>query len=103
MNNSVFEKTCENIENRVNIKLVRAEKVASKLAAKPGYDRCTIFDENLIAVYMKRTKLMYDKPIYLGMCNPDKLSKTLMYDFHYNYNYIKKKYVGIELNYYLPI
>jgi hypothetical protein len=89
MNNSVFGKTMENIENRVDIRLVCEEKIALKLAAKPNYDRRTIFDENLIAVHMKKTKLVYDKPIYLGMCILD-LSKTLMYDFHYNY--IKNKY-----------
>jgi len=31
------------------------EKEAIKLAAKTNYDRFTIFDENLIAVHMKRT------------------------------------------------
>ena len=89
MNNSVFGKTMENIENRVDIKLVTDEKKAITLAAKPNYNSRTIFDENLIAIHMKRTKLVYNKPIYLGMCILD-LSKTLMYDFHYNY--IKAKY-----------
>ena len=89
MNNSVFGKTMENIENRVDVRLVTSEKEALKLSAKVNYDRCTIFDENLVAVHMRKTKLVYDKPIYLGMSILD-LSKTLMYDFHYNY--IKKKY-----------
>jgi hypothetical protein len=92
MNNSVFGKTMENIENHVDIRLVCDEREAIKLAAKTNYDRCTIFDENLIAVHMKRTKLKYNKPIYLGMCILD-LSKTLMYNFHHNH--IKKKY-GIK-------
>src|SRR5215469_18581765 len=89
MNNAVFGKTMENIENRVDVRLVCDEKEAIKLAAKPNYDSRTIFDENLIAVEMEKTKLFYNKPVYLGMCILD-LSKTLMYEFHYNY--LKKKY-----------
>ncbi|XP_065639665.1 uncharacterized protein LOC136072388 [Hydra vulgaris] len=85
MNNSVFGKTMENIENRVDVR----SKEAIKLASKPNYESRTIFDENLIAIHMKRTKLVYNKPIYLGMCILD-LSKTLMYEFHYDY--IKSKY-----------
>ena len=38
---------------------------------------------------MKRTKLVSDKPIYLGMCILD-LSKTLLFEFHYDY--IRKMY-----------
>ena len=38
---------------------------------------------------MKKTKLYSNKPVYLGMTILD-LSKSLMYDFHYNY--IKTKY-----------
>jgi len=56
-NSSVFGKTMEAIENRVDIKLVTEEKEATKLVAKPSYDRLTDFDENLITVHMKRTKL----------------------------------------------
>ena len=89
MNNSEFGKTLENIRNRVDIRLITSDKVDQNVAAKPNYDRCTIFDENLIAVQMKKTKLYFNKPVYLVMSILD-LSKHLMYDFHYNY--IKTKY-----------
>ena len=89
MNNSVFGKTMENIRNRVNIKLVTDKKKAERLAAKPNFKHCNIFSEDLIAIHMKKTFLTFDKPVYLGM-HISELSKTLMFDFHYNY--IKKKY-----------
>ena len=67
INNSVFGKTLENIRNMVDIRLITSVKVVQKLAAKPNYDRVTIFDENLIAVHMKKTKLYFDTPVYLGI------------------------------------
>ena len=89
MNNSVFGKTMENIRNRKDIKLVTSKKSALKLIAKPNFKQRTIFTENLISVHMGKTKLIFNKPVYVGMCILD-VSKTLMYDFHYNY--IKPKY-----------
>ena len=67
MNKSVFGKILENIRNRVDIRLISSDKVAQKLAAKPNYARCTIFDENLMAVHMKKTKLDFNNEVYLGV------------------------------------
>ena len=89
MNNSVFGKTMENIRNRVDIKLVTDKKKARKLAAKPNFNHCNIFSEDLVAIHMKKTELTFNKPVYLGMSILN-LRKTLMYGFHYNY--IKQKY-----------
>ena len=74
----------ENIRNRVDVRLVNDRKKAEKVIAKPSLKHWTRFDENLIAVHMKRTKLKFNKPVYCGMAILD-LSKTLMYDFHYKY------------------
>ena len=89
MNNAVYSKTMENIRKRVNVKLVNSEEKGKKLVKKPNFKQCTIFSEDLCAIEMRKTDIYFNKPIYLGMCILD-LSKTLMYDFHYNY--IKSKY-----------
>ena len=89
MNNSVFGKTIENIRKRQNVKIVDNRKLALKLSSRPNFDRCTIFDKHLIAVHMKNTKVYFNKPVYVGQAILD-LSKTLMFNFHYEY--IKKKY-----------
>ena len=89
MNNSVFGKMMENLCKRVDIRLVTNEKKLDKLTSKPTYISSKIFNENLMAVHKVKETLTLNSPAYVGMCILD-LSKTLMYDFHYNY--IKKKY-----------
>ena len=84
MNNCVFGKTIENIRKRQNVILVDDRKLANKLSSKPNFERVTIFDENLIACHMKKTEVYFNKPIHVGQAILD-LSKTLMFDFHYNY------------------
>ena len=94
MNNSVFGKTMENLRKRSNIRLVTNPEKMERLAARPTYISHKISHENLVAVHSKQTKLLLNKPSYVGMCILE-LSKTLMYDFHYNY--IKKKYPEAQL------
>ena len=89
MNNSVFGKTMENIRKRVDVRLVTSKEKLLKLASKPTYVSSKIFNENLVAVHKIKETLTMNRPAHIGMCILD-LSKTLMYDFHYNY--IKHKY-----------
>ena len=60
-----------------------------KLTSKPTYVSSKIFNENLVAVHKMKETLTPNRPAYIGMCILD-LSKTIMYDFHYNY--IKQNY-----------
>ena len=84
MNNSVFGKTMENIRKRVDVRLVTDSKKLTKMTSKPTYVNHKIFNENLVAVHKIKETLTLNRPAYVGMCILD-LSKTLMYDFHYNY------------------
>ena len=89
MNNSVFGKTMENIRKRVDVRLVTSKEKLLKLTAKPTYVSSKIFNENLVAVHKIKETLTMNRPAFVGACILD-LSKTLIYDFHYNY--IKHKY-----------
>ena len=89
MNNSVFGKTMENIRKRVDVRLITDSKKLLKMSSKPTFVCSKIFNEDLVAVHKIKEVLTLNRPAYVGMCILD-LSKTLMYDFHYNY--IKQKY-----------
>lgn len=92
MNNAVYGKTVENVEKRVNVKLVnhwenRRKRLGIRdLIASLNFENISIFTENLAAVQLKKTSVIYNKPIYVGFTVLD-LSKYLMYEFYYDFMY----------------
>ena len=91
MNNSVFGKTMENLRKRVNVKLITDEKKLIKYSSKPTFISSKIFNEKLVAIHNIKPSLLLNRPAYVGMCILY-LSKTLMYDFHYNYMVEKRQF-----------
>ena len=79
----------ENLRNRRTVDLVTSEEKPKKLAAQPFFKQFKIFNENLVAVERAKVELTLNQRIYVGFAILD-LSKTLLYDFHYNY--IERKY-----------
>ena len=84
MNNAVCGKTCEDVRRYTDIKIVTEEEQIKKFAVKEEFKRWKIYKENLAAVVMERKKVTLNKPRYIGSAILA-ISKTLMYDFHYNY------------------
>ena len=89
MNNAVFGKTMENVRKHRNIKLVTVERRINYLVAEPNYHTTKFFTENLLAIEMRKTQILMNKPVYLVLSILD-LSKTVTYEFWYEY--VKPKY-----------
>jgi len=83
MNNSIFGKTLENKRKHKNVKLVTNARKLEKLVQQPNFETTIIINEKLVAVSMTKTSVKMDRPLYVGMTILD-ISKTHMYDFHYN-------------------
>ena len=91
MNNSVFEKTMEKIRKHRNIKLFTNKDKHLRTVMKPNFKSGVLFGENLMGCEMGCTKVVMNKPVYLGQAILD-LSKIVMYKFHYDY--MKPKFEG---------
>ena len=89
MNNAVFGKTIGNVRKHRNIKLVTTERRKNYLVSEPYFHTTNFFTENLLAIEMRKTQILMNKPVYLGLSILD-LSKTVMYEFWYDY--VKPKY-----------
>ena len=84
MNNSVFGKTMENIRKHRNIKLVNNEEEYLKNVMKPNFKSGTLLGPDLMGCEMGKVRIVMNEPVYLGQAILD-LSKTIMYEFHYDY------------------
>ena len=73
----------ENLRNRVDIKLVNNNNALKQYTSRPSFERFQIFNEDLVGVENKKINLLLNKPVYVGATILE-LSKTVMYDFHYN-------------------
>ena len=82
--NSVFGKTMKNIRNHKDMKLVTSKRKYQNYVMKPNFKDCFPFSKHLFAVEMGKIEIKMKKPVYLGQAILD-LSKTLMYEFHYDY------------------
>ena len=59
------------------------------VVSKPNYYKTKFFTENVLAIQMKKTKVLVNKLVYLGLSILD-LSKTVMHEFWHDY--VKSKY-----------
>ena len=89
MNSSVFRKTMENVRKHINIKLAITERRRNYLVSQPNHHTTKFYTENLLATEMRKTQILMNKPVYLGLSILN-LSKSEMYELWYDY--VKTKY-----------
>ena len=89
LNVSVFGKLMERERKHIDISLTNREKKLRKLVAKPTFKECRIFNDNLVGIHCKRSKVKITKPIYAGQTVLD-LSEIIMYQMWHLH--LKQKY-----------
>ena len=75
-----FLEKLENVRKHRTIELVTAERRSNYLVSELNYHTTKFFTENLLAIEMRKTQILMNKSIYLGLSILD-LSKTVMYEF----------------------
>ena len=84
----------ENIRKHRDIKLVNNMTDYLKQVMKPNFKSGTLLGTDLMSCEMGKVKVKMNKLVYLGQAILD-FSKTIMYEFHYDY--VKEKYNEVDL------
>ena len=71
------------MREHTDIKLVTTESRRNYLVSEPNYLTTKFFTEHLLAIKMKKTEILMNKTVYLGLSLLE-LSKILRYDFWYD-------------------
>ena len=66
-----------------NIKFETPQRRKNYLVSEPNYHTTKFFTEHLVAIDMRKTQILMNKPVYLRLSILD-LSKTVMYEFYYD-------------------
>ena len=97
LNNAVFGKTMENVRKHKDIKLATTERRRNYLGSEPNYHTTKFFTEHMLAIEMKKSEILMNKPACLGLSILD-VNKILRYELWYDY--LKTKYSEkVELRY----
>jgi len=81
----------ESIRKRLKIELVPSEYRLQKLINNPVFNHSIPCGPNLVMVSLDNKIINFCKPIYIGFAVLE-VSKTLMYEYHYNV--MKSHYKG---------
>ncbi len=81
--NCVYGKTIQNIRNYIQVKIHNRLSTLQQAVSNPSFKNFTIIGENLVQTNHAITRIVHDKPIYVGFTILE-LSKHFMFDFYYN-------------------
>ena len=82
MDNAVFEKTMENLQELQNFELVNDGRRLRRLTSKPNSYSFKIFSEDLVGVRILTSEVRLVKPTYVGMSICD-FPTLFMYTFYH--------------------
>ena len=66
MINSIYRKTIENVQKKINVRLVNNKKNFLKYTSRPTYITHKIFGKDYAAIHENKPVLILNKSIYVG-------------------------------------
>ena len=70
----------ENVKKYRDITLFTTERTRNYLVSEPNYHTAKFFTKDLLAIEMRKTEILMNKPVCLGLSILE-LSKILIYEF----------------------